>query len=163
MCMNLTVLIRLLYRMDDNQYSSSCLKNPENGLKGTREGLRCIFAMPYPFVLNNKIEALGECRPPWPRQIITPIFPKCNNVEPWWWKANPKGVGSLHATTIMVLFLLIHSSQNTQITTKNLISSSLYYPGPLHKILSQSVHNFLSNVVHRQTNRQTDKPTLPKT
>ena len=41
----------------------------------------------------------------------------------------------------------------------NLISSSLYYPGPLHKISSQSVHNFLSNVVHKQTNKQTDKHT----
>ena len=29
-------------------------------------------------------------------------------------------------------------------------------PKPLHKISSQSVHNFLSNVVHRQTNRQTN-------
>ena len=37
---------------------------------------------------------------------------------------------------------------------QNLISSSLYYPGPLHKISSQSVHNFLSNVVHRQTDKQ---------
>ena len=41
----------------------------------------------------------------------------------------------------------------------NLISSSLYYPGPLHKISSQSVYNFLSFVVHRQTDRQTDKQT----
>ena len=40
---------------------------------------------------------------------------------------------------------------------QNLISSSLYYPGPLHKISSQSVHNFLSNVVHRQTDRQTNQ------
>ena len=39
-----------------------------------------------------------------------------------------------------------------------LISSSLYYPGPLHKISSQSVHNFLSNV-HGQTDRQTDRQT----
>ena len=39
---------------------------------------------------------------------------------------------------------------------QNLISSSLYYPGPLHKISSQSVHNFLSNVVHRQTDKQTN-------
>ena len=39
---------------------------------------------------------------------------------------------------------------------QNLISSSLYYPGPRHKISSQSVHNFLSNVVHRQTDRQTN-------
>ena len=45
---------------------------------------------------------------------------------------------------------------------QNLISSLLYYPGPLHKISSQSIHNFLSNVVHKQTNKQTDKPTLPK-
>ena len=46
---------------------------------------------------------------------------------------------------------------------QNLISFSLYYPGPLHKISTQSVHNFVSNVVHRQTNKQTNKPTLPKT
>ena len=39
---------------------------------------------------------------------------------------------------------------------QNLISSYLYYSGPIHKISSQSVHNFLSNVVHRQTNRQTN-------
>ena len=39
---------------------------------------------------------------------------------------------------------------------QNLISSLLYYPGPLLKISSQSVHNFLSNVLHRQTNRQTN-------
>ena len=43
---------------------------------------------------------------------------------------------------------------------QNLISSCLYYSGPVHKMSSQSVHNFLSNVVHRQTDRQkTDKLT----
>ena len=42
---------------------------------------------------------------------------------------------------------------------QNLISSYLYYSGPVHKISSQSVHNFLSNVVHRQTDRQTDRQT----
>ena len=41
---------------------------------------------------------------------------------------------------------------------QNLISSSLYCSGPVHKISSQSVHNFLSNV-HRQTNKQTDRQT----
>ena len=46
---------------------------------------------------------------------------------------------------------------------QNLISSSLYYPGLLHKISSQSVYNFLSNVVHRQTDRQTDKQTNKQT
>ena len=35
----------------------------------------------------------------------------------------------------------------------------MYYSGSVHKISSQSVHNFLSNVVHRQTDRQTDKLT----
>ena len=42
---------------------------------------------------------------------------------------------------------------------QNLISSSLYYPGHLHNISLQSVHNFLSNVVHRQTNKQTNRQT----
>ena len=63
-----------------------------------------------------------------------------------------------YATTIMVFFahlLILEYPDHHQ----NLISSSLYYPGPLHKISSQSVYDFLSNVVHRQT----DKPTLPKT
>ena len=76
-------------------------------------------------------------------------------------KKKKKGFGSLpaprsgYATTITVFFLLIYSSYNTQITTTNLISSSLYYSGPVHEISSQSVHNFLSNVVHRQTDKQT--------
>ena len=26
-------------------------------------------------IIHKKLEALGERRPPWPRQIITPIFP----------------------------------------------------------------------------------------
>ena len=42
---------------------------------------------------------------------------------------------------------------------QNLISSSLYYPGHLHKILFQSAYNVLSNGVHRQTDRQTDRQT----
>ena len=61
-----------------------------------------------------------------------------------------------YATTIMVFFahlLILEYPDHHQ----NLISSSLYYPGPLHKISSQSVHNFLSNVVHRQTDRQTNQ------
>ena len=46
---------------------------------------------------------------------------------------------------------------------QNLISSLLYYPGPLHKISSQSVHNVLSNVVHRQTNRHRQTNTTKNT
>ena len=52
-------------------------------------------------------------------------------------------------------FLLIYSSYPDH--HQNLISSSLHYPGPLHKISFQSVNNFLSNVVHRQTDRQTNQ------
>ena len=78
---------------------------------------------------------------------------------------NKKKVWIITCTTIWVChhycgvffaFLLILEYPDHR---QNLISSSLCYPGPLHKISSQSVHNFLSNVVHRQTDRQTDKQT----
>ena len=39
---------------------------------------------------------------------------------------------------------------------QNLSNSLLYYPGPLQKMSSQYIHNFLCNVVHRQTDRQTN-------
>ena len=89
---------------------------------------------------------------------------QCNNVEPWWWKANRKDFGSLpaprsgYATTIMVFFahLLIYKYPDHH---QNLISPSLYYPGPLHKISSQSIYNFLSKVVHRKTDKQTNRQT----
>ena len=60
-----------------------------------------------------------------------------------------------YATTIMVFFLAHLLILEYPDHHQNLISSSLYYPGPLQKISSQSVHNFLSNV-HRQTNKQTN-------
>ena len=77
-------------------------------------------------------------------------------------KKKKKGSGSLpsprsgYATTITVFFahlLILQYPDHHQ----NLISSYLYYSGPVHKISSQSVHNFLSNVVHRQTDRQTNQ------
>ena len=37
--------------------------------------------------------------------------------------------------------------------------NQFFLAGPVHKISSQSVHNFLSNVVHRQTNKQANKQT----
>ena len=61
----------------------------------------------------------------------------------------------MYATTIMVFFahlLILEYPDHCQ----HFISSSLYYPGPLHKISHQSIHNFLSNIVHRQTNKQTN-------
>ena len=57
------------------------------------------------------------------------------NVDPWWWKANPKGSGSLpaprsdHATTDMVFFahlLMLEDLDQHQ----DLISSSLYHHPP---------------------------------
>ena len=102
----------------------------------------------------------------------------CKNVEPWLWKTThpPKkkkkkkkkvldhyrqhDLGMLPLLRCFFAHLLILQYPDHH---QNLISSYLYYSGPVHKISSQSVHNFLSNVVHRQTNRQTDKPTLPKT
>ena len=85
----------------------------------------------------------------------------------WWWKANTKAFGSLpaprsgHTTTIMVFFahLLILEDPGCH---QNLISSSLYQPGPLHKIPLQSIYNLCVVILLtiRQTNRQT---TLPKT
>ena len=102
----------------------------------------------------------------------------CKNIEPWWWKTilppatpPPKkkkkkkkvlnhylhhdlGMPPLLWWIFAHLLILEYPDHH-----QNLISSSLYYPGPLYKISSQSVHNFLSNVVHSQTDRQTDKQT----
>ena len=93
--------------------------------------------------------------------IVKINISQCNNVEPWWWKANPKGFESLpaprsgYATTIMICFahlLIVEYPDHHQ----SLINSLLYYLGPLSKISSQSVHNFQSNVVHRMTDRHTN-------
>ena len=97
----------------------------------------------------------------------------CKNVEPWLWKTThlPKkkkkkkkvldhylhhDLGMLPLLRCFFAHLLILQYPDHH---QNLISSSLYYSGPVHKISSQSIHNFLSNVVHRQTNRQTDRQT----
>ena len=126
------------------------------------------------YVTLIKLEALRECRPPWPRQIIHShtAYRKMLSLggerlsppHPPPPKKNKKSFGSLpaprpgYATTIILYFfthlLILKYPDHHQ----NLISSSLYYPGPLHKISSQSVHNFLSNVVHRQTDKQTNQP-----
>ena len=42
--------------------------------------------------------------------------------------------------------------------SQNLITSSFYHFGHILKILLKSVHNFLSYLVHKQTNRWADKP-----
>ena len=66
------------------------------------------------------------------------------------------GPRSGYSTTLMVFFfahlLILQYPDHHQ----NLISSSFYYSGPIHKISPQFIHNFLSNVVHRQTDKLTN-------
>ena len=85
-----------------------------------------------------KLEALGERRPPWPRQIITPILPNVKllslggeRLTQRFWIITCTTIW-LYYTAIMVFFahiLILEYPDHHQ----NLISSSLYYPGPLHK------------------------------
>ena len=127
------------------------------------------------FTKYKKLEALRERRPPWPRQIITLILPTVKMLSLGGErlptplkkkkKKKKKRFWIITFTTIWVCYhyygvffahlLILQYPDHYQ----NLISSSLYYSGPVHKISSQSVHNFLSNVVHRQTDRQTDRQT----
>ena len=124
--------------------------------------------------LHGQLEALRERRPPWPRQIITLILPTvkmlslgCERLPTTLKKKKKKkklvldhylhhDLGMLPLLRCFFAHLLILQYPDHH---QNLISSSLYYSGPVHKISSQSVHNFLSNVVHRQTDRQTDRQT----
>ena len=67
-------------------------------------------------------------------------------------RLTPKALGHyLHHNLVMLhllwcffAHLLILEDQHHH---QNLINSSLYHPGPLHKILSRSIHNCLSYVV----------------
>ena len=45
---------------------------------------------------------------------------------------------------------------------QNLLTCFFYHPGPLYKISSQSVHDCLSNVANRQSDKLTNKPLLQK-
>ena len=118
---------------------------------------------------RNKLEALRERRPPWPRQIITPILSTvkmlslgCERLPTPLKKKKVldhylhHDLGMLPLLRCFFAHLLILQYPDHH---QNLISSYLYYSGPVHKISSQSVHNCLSNVVHRQTNKQTDRQT----
>ena len=121
--------------------------------------------------LRTKLEALRERKPPWPRQIITLILPTvkmlslgCERLPTPLKKKKKKkkdhylhhDLGMLPLLRCFFAHLLILQYPDHH---QNLISSSLYYSGPVHKISSQSVHNFLSNVVHRQTDKQTNRQT----
>ena len=114
-----------------------------------------------------QLEALRESRPPWPRQIIHSHIAHCKMLSLGGERLPPPpskkkkvldrylhhDLGMLQPLLCFFAHVLILEYPDHH---QNLISSSLYYPGPLHKISSQSVHNFLSNVVHRQTERQTN-------
>ena len=125
------------------------------------------------FRIELQLEALRECRPPWPRQIITLILPTvkmlslgCEKLPPPPPKKKKKkkkkvldhylhhDLGMLPLLWWFFAHLLILQYPDHH---QNLISSSFYYSGPLHKISSQSVHNVLSNVVHRQTDKLTNQ------
>ena len=135
--------------------------------------------------IHVKLEALREHRPPWLRQIITPILPTVKLLSLGGERLPPpppptlppppppkKGLDHyLHHDLGMPpllwcffahLLILEYPDHHQTLT-----SSSLYYPGPLHKISSQSVYNFVTNVVHRQTDKQINQrfqkqPPLPR-
>ena len=107
-----------------------------------------------------KLEALRERRPHWLRQIITPILSTGKMLSFGGVRLTPKVLDHyLHHDLVMLqlvwCFLLIYSSLKTD-HHQNLISYSLYYPGHSHKISSQSIRDFLSTVVHKQTDRETN-------
>ena len=117
----------------------------------------------------RQLEALRESRPPWPRQIITLIFPTVKMLSlgcerlPTPLKKKVLDHYLHHDLGMLLLLrcffahlLILQYPDHHQ----NLISSSLYYSRPIHKISCQSVHNFLSNVVHRQTNQRHQKHNL---
>ena len=94
----------------------------------------------------------------WPRQIITPIFPNVIMLGLGGERRSPKVLDHyLHHDLGMLLLLRCFFAHLLMLEYpdhhQNLISSSLYYPLPLHKISSQSIYNFYSNIVHRQTNK----------
>ena len=121
----------------------------------------------------NKLEALRERRLPWPRQIIIPILLTVKMLSLGGERLPPPPLPPpqkkkkldhyLHHDLGMPPLLWCFSAHLLILEYpdhhQNVISSSLYYPGPLHKISSQSIHNFLRDVVYRQTDRQTDRQT----
>ena len=113
-----------------------------------------------------KLEALRERRPPWPRQIITPILPTVKILSRGGERLFPpppkkKGLNHyLHHDLgmppllwwIFAHLLILEYPDHHQ----NLISSSLYYPGPLRKFSSNP---FITFWVMLSTDRQTDRQT----
>ena len=122
--------------------------------------------------------------PPWPRQLITPILlgflirkgcmviqitPNIQSIVPciiadlsWNFHQNP-----IIICLKQWLDFKLGSQHGDPDHNENEITCSFYHLGPLHKISSQSFHNFLSNIAKgqtdRKTNKHTNKPMLLKT
>ena len=110
-------------------------------------------------------EELRERRPPWLRQIITPILPQprstrlvqldnmhyeCRALV----KGEPQSFWIITCSLIRTYYnfcSFTHLQRSG--TSPNLITCSCYHPGPLRKISLQTVHNLLSNVFYRQTDK----------
>ena len=113
-------------------------------------------------LLVSPLPLFVHVHPPWLRQIITPIFPNVIMLSLGGERLTPKvlnhylhpDLGMQQLLWCFVAHLLIVEYPDHH---QSLINSLLYYLGPLRKISSQSVHNFQSNVVQRQTDRQTNQ------
>ena len=84
---------------------------------------------------NYKLEALEEHRPPWPRQIITPIFPNVIMLSLGGERLTPKVLDHyLHHDLGMLPLLWCFCAHLLNLEYPDpyqyLLSSSLYYPGP---------------------------------
>ena len=119
---------------------------------------RCIISV------MDLLEAFGERRPPWPRQVVTPILSNIKMLSLGGERLTPKVLDHYLRNDRFMLpllwcFLLIYASSNTQFTTKIQSVLQCTTQDPSNKISSQSIHNFVSNVVHKQINKQTNKQT----
>ena len=86
-----------------------------------------------------KLEALGKRRPPWLRQIITPIFPNVIMLSLGGERLPLPAphLGMLRLLWCLFAHLLIFEYPDHH---QNLMSSSLFYPGP-HHIISSPIHS----------------------
>ena len=103
---------------------------------------------------KTKLEALGKRRPPWPRQIITPILSTIKLLSLAGERLTPKVLDHyLHHDLVMLPLLWCYFAHLLILEYldhhQNLISSLLYYPGPLHKISYKSIYNFLPPLQRR--------------
>ena len=128
-CVSLTSKHPIMKRVNTNIYESSdpicrghiprpCLKivciSTEKSNPRNLSVLSVLYTSPTECHLS-KLEALGECRPPWPRQIINPILPNVNVLSLGSERLTPKVLDHyLHHDLVMLpllfCFLLIYSS-----------------------------------------------------